>query len=67
MTEVNQAATWRENYTMTIKLAFVLVLLGIGLAKFFDGWWIPSLGLLLSAVGFGFLFLAYKIKKKDLS
>ncbi len=69
MAEVNQnqAATWKENYAMTIRLAFVLVILGLGFVYFFGGWWIPFWGSLLSATGFAFFFLAYKVKKKYLS
>ena len=63
---MNDLETWRDNYKLTIKVALMCVLLGLGCVYFYESLWIRFWGTLFVILGLGFFFMAYKLKKKYL-
>lgn len=64
---MNEIKQWQENYVMTIKVALMCVLLGLGVFFFFDGKWLTIFGSLFVGLGFVAFFFAYRIKSKYLN
>jgi Na+/phosphate symporter len=63
MSEIKQ---WKEIHALTIKVALLCIFLGLGSTYFFKSPWIRFWGTLLAWLGFGFFYMAHKLKMKYL-
>lgn len=64
---MNAENQWKQNYLMTIKVALMCILLGLGVISFFDGKWLTFWGRMFVGLGCVAFFFAYTIKKKYLN